>query len=615
MNAPERPASSYRKQFDSFERLSEQLRRRSRLFSWLRVAIVVSALALAWPALFGGRISAHWLWLPVAGFVAVAIVHESVEKRRRRTRRAVQYYRLGLDRIAGNWTGHGSDGARFEDPEHPYASDLDLFGPGSLFEFLCAARTADGESRLADWLANPADPSRVQDRQDAVAELGERPGLRLDLALLGDRIGATVNTARLVQWARAPAVLTARWPRLIATVLGIANVATFTAWLAPVFQQAVDAAQGGEVLEPYKGVGVFLMALLASGLFAAWHGEKIRHVLHDADRPQHDLALLAGVLERLQRERFEGAELRRLAANLHVAGVVPSRAIARLTRIVQAEESRHNAIFRVLGGMVFAGTHLAHGMENWRKRYGSAVGVWVDAVASFEALASLARHGYENPADVFPVFQDGPASLEAGGLAHPLLSIETAVRNDVSIARNGQRLWIVSGSNMAGKSTLLRTTGVNVVLALAGAPVRAREMRLCALQLGASMRIVDSLRDGTSHLYAEIKRLRLIVDLCNGPLPVLFLLDEVLHGTNSSDRRSGAAAVLRTLLDAGAIGMVTTHDLALAKIVDELGDAGANVHFVDHMRDGELAFDYTLRPGPVQKGNALELMRAIGLDV
>jgi DNA mismatch repair ATPase MutS len=129
------------------------------------------------------------------------------------------------------------------------------------------------------------------------------------------------------------------------------------------------------------------------------------------------------------------------------------------------------------------------------------------------------------------------------------------------------------------------------------------------------MRIVDSLRDGTSHLYAEIKRLRSIVELCKGPLPVLFLLDEVLHGTNSSDRRSGAAAVLRTLLDAGAIGMVTTHDLALAKIVDELGDAGANVHFVDHMCDGELAFDYTLRPGPVQKGNALELMRAIGLDV
>jgi len=615
VNVPERPASSYRNQFESFERLSDQLRQRSRLFSWLRVAIVVTLLALAWPALFGNRIPASWLWLPAAGFLGIAIVHENIEKRRRRARRAMEHYRQGLNRIAGDWIGQGSDGARFEDPTHPYASDLDLFGPGSLFEHLCAARTAGGESRLADWLVNPADPSHVGDRQDAVAELCKRPGLRLDLALLGGRIGATVDTGRLVQWARAPVALTSRWPRWIATILGLANVATFTAWLAPVFQQAVEAAQGGEVFEPYRGIGPFLAAIVVSVLFAGWHGGKTSHVLHDADRPQHDLALLAGVLERLQRESFESVELQRLAANLRVAGVVPSRAIAQLTRIVQVEESRHNAIFRVLGGMVFAGTHLAHAMEGWRARYGHAVGVWVDAVACFEALASLARHAYENPQDIFPVFVDGPASLAARGLAHPLLPVETAVRNDVTLARNGQRLWIVSGSNMAGKSTLLRTTGVNVALALAGAPVRAREMRLCALQLGASMRIVDSLRDGTSHLYAEIKRLRSIVELCNGTRPVLFLLDEVLHGTNSSDRRSGAAAVLRTLLDAGAIGMVTTHDLALAKIVDELGDAGANVHFVDHMHEGKLAFDYTLRPGPVKKGNALELMRAIGLDV
>jgi hypothetical protein len=615
VSTPELPADSYRKQLESFKRLSEQLRQRSRLFSWLRLAIAGIAIALAWPALFSDLIGARWLWLPVAGFVAVALVHEGVEKRRRRVRDAAEYYRQSLDRIAGDWIGRGPDGARFEDADHPYASDLDLFGPGSLFEYLCAARTADGESRLAEWLANTADPALIRERQQAVRELRERPGLRLDLALLGDRIGPTVDTGRLVRWARAPAVLTARWPRWIATVLGIANVATLTAWLAPVFYQAVEAARGGELLEPYKGAGSFILALVASGLFAAWHGARTRRVLHDADRPQHDLALLARVLERLQQERFESAELQRLATALRSAGVVPSRAIARLTRIVQIEESRHNAIFAALGGMVLAATHLAYAMEHWRLRYGHAVGVWVDAVACFEALSSLARHAYENPEDVFPVFVDGPASLDAKGLAHPLLSVETAVRNDVSIAQNAQCLWIVSGSNMAGKSTLLRTTGVNVALALAGAPVRARAMQLSALQIGASMRIIDSLRDGTSHLYAEIKRLRSIVDLCKGSRPVLFLLDEVLHGTNSSDRRAGASAILRTLLDGGAIGMVTTHDLALAKIVDELGDAGANVHFVDHMHDGELAFDYTLRRGPVQKGNALELMRAIGLEV
>ncbi len=446
-------------------------------------------------------------------------------------------------------------------------------------------------------------------------ELRDRPELRLDLALLGARIGVTVDTRRLVQWARAPAVLGHRWPQAIAVALGIANVVTFTLWLAPVFHQAVAAAQGGDRIDVFEGALPFVLSVVASAVFSSIYGHRVRRVLHDADRPQHDLELFAGVLARIQRETFESGELRGLAEDLRVAGVVPSRAIDRLTRIVQIEESRHNAIFRALGGMVFAGTHLAYALEHWRARYGSAVRVWIDAVARFEALSSLARHAYENPADVFATVEDGPVALEAKGLAHPLLRIEAAVRNDVALARSGTRLWIVSGSNMAGKSTLLRTTGVNVALALAGAPVRATEMRLSAFQVGASMRIVDSLHEGTSHLYAEIKRLHAIVELCKESRPVLFLLDEVLHGTNSSDRRAGAAAVLHSLLQAGAVGMVTTHDLALARIADELGDAGANVHFVDHMRDGKLAFDYTLRPGPVRKGNALELMRATGLEV
>ncbi len=570
---------------------------------------------MVWPALFADRLSPHWLWLPLAGFVLVAVVHENVERRYRYARRASEVLRSALDRIEGDWIGRGSDGARFIDAEHPYASDLDLFGSGSLFDYICAARTADGEARLAGWLAHPADPPTVIERQQAVAELRQRPGLRLDLALLGERIGATVDTRRLVQWARSPAVLAHRWPQWIAAALGIANMATFTRWLAPVFQQAVEAARGGERIDVFAGAAPFFVSLFASMVFTALHGGRVRQVLHDADRPQHDLELLANVLERVQRETFESTELRKLAGDLRVVGVVPSRAIGRLTRIVQIEESRHNAIFRALGGMVLAGTHLAYALGRWRSRYGSAVPVWVDAVARFEALSSLARYAYENPADVFPTVDDGPAMLDARGLAHPLLPVETAVRNDVALSSEGTRLWIVSGSNMAGKSTLLRTTGVNVVLALAGAPVRATEMRLSVLQLGASMRIVDSLHDGTSHLYAEIKRLHAIVELCKKPQPVLFLIDEVLHGTNSTDRRAGAAAVVRSLLRAGAIGMITTHDLALARIADEMGAAGANVHFVDHMEDGRLAFDYRLRPGPVQKGNALELMRATGLDV
>ncbi|MGA2434212.1 MAG: DNA mismatch repair protein MutS, partial [Bryobacteraceae bacterium] len=209
--------------------------------------------------------------------------------------------------------------------------------------------------------------------------------------------------------------------------------------------------------------------------------------------------------------------------------------------------------------------------------------------------------------------ESGPL-FEGVGIAHPLLPESRAVRNDVNLG-GGLRVMIVSGSNMSGKSTLLRTVGINIVLAMAGAPVRARSLRLSPLAAGASIRTLDSLQGGTSRFYAEIKRLHAVVELTAGPLPLLFLLDELLHGTNSHDRLIGGEAVVRTLVERGAVGLVTTHDLALSGMVESLGERAANVHFEDQLRDGHIAFDYHLRPGIVQKSNALELMRSVGLDV
>jgi DNA mismatch repair ATPase MutS len=200
------------------------------------------------------------------------------------------------------------------------------------------------------------------------------------------------------------------------------------------------------------------------------------------------------------------------------------------------------------------------------------------------------------------------------GLGHPLIPEARCVRNDVRLGET-LRVLIVSGSNMSGKSTLLRTVGINAVLALAGAPVRARQLRLSSLAIGATLRIQDSLQAGSSRFYAEITRLRLLTDLARGPLPLLFLLDEILQGTNSHDRRIGAEAIIRSLIDCGALGLVTTHDLALAHIAEALAPRATNVHFADHLEDGKLVFDYRMRPGVVRKSNALELMRSVGLEV
>jgi DNA mismatch repair ATPase MutS len=253
-------------------------------------------------------------------------------------------------------------------------------------------------------------------------------------------------------------------------------------------------------------------------------------------------------------------------------------------------------------------------VEDWRRHSGPAVRRWLTAAGQIEALCSLASHAFEHPADPFPELAEGPAWLEAEGIGHPLIAEDRVVRNDVRLG--GEiRVLVVSGSNMSGKSTLLRTLGVNAVLAQAGATVRARRLRLTPLAVGASIRVTDSLQDGVSRFYAEIVRIRQILDRTAGPVPVLFLIDEFLHGTNSHDRRIGAEALVRGLVERGAIGLVTTHDLALAEIAESLGRRAANVHFEDRIDDGRILFDYVMRAGVVRKSNAIELMRHVGLEI
>jgi DNA mismatch repair ATPase MutS len=232
----------------------------------------------------------------------------------------------------------------------------------------------------------------------------------------------------------------------------------------------------------------------------------------------------------------------------------------------------------------------------------------------FEALSSLAGYAFEHPADPFPdIVVSGPL-VDGVALAHPLLPAARVVPNDVALGQD-TRVLVVSGSNMSGKSTLLRTVGVNVVLALAGAPVRAQRMTVSPVALGATLRIQDSLQAGKSRFFAESPQPQQIVDLANGPIPVLFLLDELLAGTNSHDRRLGAAGIVQGLVDKGAIGLVTTHDLALAEVVSDLGVHARNVHFSDTFEDGQLRFDFRMREGVVRSSNALALMRSIGLAV
>ena len=277
-------------------------------------------------------------------------------------------------------------------------------------------------------------------------------------------------------------------------------------------------------------------------------------------------------------------------------------------------EARRNQFFIPIAGLLLWTENVSFAVERWRRESGSDIARWIDAAGEFEALSSLASFAYEHPDFTTPEIVAAGPLFDARELGHPLIPAGRRITNDLCLD-DTLRLLVISGSNMSGKSTFQRSTGVAAILALAGAVVCAKSLRIAPLTLGASIRINDSLQEGSSRFYAEILRIRQILDLAATPTPLLFLLDEILHGTNSHDRRIGAEAVVRALVERGAIGLVSTHDLALADIAESLAPAAQNVHFEDEMVEGRMVFDYRMRPGVVRKSNALALMRAVGIEV
>jgi hypothetical protein len=618
------PEPIYRRRIDAFRLVAARLGRRDTLIVWARLVVFLIAAATTVQAA-RGRVTARWLLAPGALFAGLMVVHGRVIARRARVQAAAALCEAGLDRIADRWAGKGDAGAQFQAAadEHLYAADIDLFGKGGLFELLSVARTPVGQTTLAAWLQAPAAASTVRARQGAVAELAPRVDLRESLALGAVTVKEDVRHEALMAWAaRAPGGLPAA---LRAWRLGLAAVAMVTV--------AVAALWSAGLLGPWPFAAAFVIGWLMSRRLRAPVAQILAGVDHRAD----ELGTLAGLMALLERETFQSPALRALREALETDGMPPSRRIARLRRLVDLLEGRRNQMAALLMAPLQATAQLALAVEAWRRAAGPAVARWMAAVGELEALCSLATFRFEHPEHPFPEIVDGAdggaggdadAGAPAGepragaaapifvaeGLGHPLIPAARRVVNDVRLGGD-RRLILVSGSNMSGKSTLLRTVGVNAALALAGAPVCARRLTISPLTMGATLRINDSLQAGKSRFYAELTRLKQIVDRAGGAPRVLFLLDEILHGTNSHDRRIGAAAIIRGLIGRGAAGLVTTHDLALAEVAEAMGPRAANVHFEDHLEAGVMTFDYRMKPGVVRKSNALELMRAVGLEV
>ena len=605
------PAVEYERRLSALAGETGRLDRRDAMLSRLRLAIFAIAAAgvfLAWR----GRMSPFLLAVPVFAFLWVATRHERLIRTRDRLQRARGFYERGLARIGDRWVGGGRTGDRFRDDTHLYANDLDLFGRGSLFELLSEARTAGGEQTLASWLMTPAAPSAIAERQHAIRDLGEAVDVRERLATAG-RARLTMDSDSVVRWAEAPEPAGQQGLLRITCAFAIAAGAA-----------AVAALTTGNLIP------LIVVAVVQVLTFRPVQ-EQVERTLHVAGAKVADLDVVVDLLAVIENARLTAPRLRQLQDSLGTRGQPASRRIGALHRLSEIHDWHHSLpllpvglfLLGYLGPALTIGTAvalwnpvLALLTERWRRANGHDVRHWVAVIAETEALSSLGGYHFEHPGDPFAeIVTDASGALfDAAGLGHPLLPRASMVPNDVRLAPP-TRLLVVSGSNMSGKSTLLRTVGINTVLALAGAPVRAASLRLTPLALGATLRIQDSLRDGRSRFYAELTRIRALTELATGTPPLLFLLDELFHGTNSHDRVIGAAAVLGSLIDGGAIGLVTTHDMALAAVAGELAPRAVNVHFEDWIDGGEMRFDYRMKPGPVQRSNALALMRAVGLEV
>lgn len=593
------PKAQYEKRLEQRSRtVSEQDRVHLRI-GYAKLIVIAAGLFLAWIIFAKHLLSIYWLIAPVAAYALLGILHARVLRAKARAQTAAEYYAKGIARIEDRWAGTGQTGERFRDTNHVYAEDLDLFGRGCLFELLSTARLPMGETRLANWLTAGSDLRTIQDRQKLILELREKVDLREDLAVTGEELRARLNPESLVEWAEAKSILPRGIWRLVMAALAIGAAAGIVYY----FESAT--------LWPLLSVLVIEAVVLAR----LWR--RAHAAIEGVDSNAEGLLLFSEILARLEREPFASARLQEIAAELKDGDEPASRAVRKFARTVYWIDANDSLLARMSELPFLYSVQVGMAAETWRRRWGAKMRRWADLTGEMEALLALASYSYEHPADPFPEFvsaEGGLGFLEGEELGHPLIASEKCVRNSVRLDAK-TRVLLVSGSNMSGKSTLLRAVGINTVLAMAGAPVRGARLRLTALRIGTRIRSTDSLQEGRSSFYTEILHIRKVFDDANEAVPLIFLFDELLEGTNSKDRRIGAEGLIQALLKRRAIGIVTTHDLALTEIAPAMGSVLRNMHFEDQVVEGKMRFDYKLRDGVVEKSNALELMRLIGLEM
>jgi DNA mismatch repair ATPase MutS len=527
--------------------------------------------------------------------------HQKINRELKRTSCKIEINQRHLDRMSDDWTTFKDDGKEFLDVNHSYANDLDIFGPKSLFQWMNETNTFHGRQALQRLLAIPGkDADLIKMRQQAVRELAEKSDFCEELQCEGMlAVGSSNNPDLLMRYVKdAKPLFKGRWMKAgsflvpCLTIIGI-----------------IAAVISESVLSFYLVIFLILFQVSITGIGYS----RVSKILDTVHRFRASIKNYEKLIKIIETQEFEAPELSKMQRELKHKNNSASRGIKKLERIVEAIDLRYNAIsYMMLNFTLLWDYHCVFALENWKNEYGVLIEKWLTTIGDFEAVSSLAIIARLNPEWNFPLFNNEKLFLTGEELGHPLLSQEKRVCNNADI-RN--EICVITGSNMSGKTTWLRTIGINLVLAYSGAPVCATKLECSIMDIVTSMRINDDLGSGISTFYAELLRIKTIIDHSNKQREMIFLIDEIFRGTNSNDRIIGAISVLKSLKKDWNMGLISTHDLELCNLEYDLGIRAANYHFIEHYESGTICFDYKIRQGRCNSTNAKYLMRMVGIEL
>ena len=594
------PESYYTERLAVLTAEHKKLSNKKSVFGILRfgsIAALIAAFYLLWS--FG------WIYVVIAAIVLLFIFVQLIYKdlaNKAAIEHLAHLIQINKDELTAITSGyyHFGDGASLQPKEHYYANDMDLLGHASLFQFLNRTTSQMGASAMADWLLAPATTEIITERQTAVKELCDKPEWRQKLQAFGKEKTITHRTqSRLQSWLAQPD-----------------SFSGFKAWqwlryVLPAIMLMVSAAAWLDLVS----MNIFYGTLFIFAIIAFQINKYVGPVHEQLSKMVDELDALSQSIGAIEEERFSSGLLISMQNNFTAEDGNASKKLKQLKRILDKLDLRYNIVLSApLNLWLLWNLQQMLDLEKWKKNNTTFISNWFSVLGEYEALNSFANTKFNNPEWAFPLIAENHFSIEATELGHPLINAGKRVDNFINIHQRGE-VMLVTGSNMAGKSTYLRSVGINTILAMAGAPVCARYFSISPVQVISSMRIADNLEESTSTFYAELKKLKTVIDKVNAGEKVFVLLDEILRGTNSLDRHTGSVALVKQLIKQRTAAIIATHDIALAELQKEYPDNILNYHFDVQVNNEELYFDYKLKPGVCQSLNASILMKKIGIEL